>query len=193
MAAFLGSPDSGKTLGMTWNALIVTVLRPQLGIYANYHLNALKYTYLSSIEQIDEMYNAYFFGDELWSWADSRESRKARNKAIAKILGACGKRNVQVYYSAQKLNQIDRRIRENTRWYVVPELSKHMHIPGYQSPRGEDTIPGTCTLYWYNMIGGSPHDLYAGSKPDFMQTFNALLVMGTYDTREEIAMVETEQ
>lgn len=190
MTAFLGIPDSGKTLGMTWNALLINAFKSNMKIYANYNLKVIDYIHISSIEEIDDMYDAYFFGDELWSWADCRESKQAKNKMISKILLASGKRNVQVYYTAQKLNTMERRIRENTQWYVVPELLNTIRVPGYVSPRGEDEFNLYCKLYWYRMMGGSPHNMYAGNRPDLIQEFFTPLVMGMYDTREEIKDVK---
>lgn len=129
--AIVGLQGVGKTLSMSYMG-IRNYLKGKR-IYANYWL-AFDYDFVSSVDEIDAINNpkilkgkpkipSVFLGDELWSWMDSRESPKARNKFLAGLLLRSRRRQVEIFYTAQDIMQIDARLRRVTNFVAFPRLS----------------------------------------------------------------------
>ena len=186
IVAFVGNQGSGKTLGLTFNAWFsfrymyhlvngFWQIKPDWKIYANYKLKGIDFEPITNIDEIDKMRSGTFFGDEFWSWADSRESETPLNKIISKIILAARKRNVNIFYTTQKLHQMEKRIRDITDMIVVPRLY------GWKIIRNEP-IPLKCELNWY--------DSSLNEMKDFRQRFYTLKIFDMYDTTEEISSIE---
>jgi hypothetical protein len=122
LICFEGELGAGKTASLTYFAL--RNYQKHRKIYANYHLN-FPYTAVTSIEQIEDMREGFFAGDELWLWLDSRSSGSQKNKAISAILLKSRKRGIQIGYTTQNFHQMDRRIRHITDFIATPTLNKH--------------------------------------------------------------------
>ncbi|KXH75943.1 MAG: hypothetical protein AM326_08240 [Candidatus Thorarchaeota archaeon SMTZ-45] len=120
LMAFVGELGAGKTLSLTYFAYL-NYLRG-VKVYSNYHLN-FPYIPVTSIEDIEDMKEGFFAGDELWLWMDSRASGSKKNKAISSILLKSRKRGVQICYTTQSFGQIDNRIRNITDFIACPFMS----------------------------------------------------------------------
>ena len=157
------SGNSGKTLSLTYLAF-----RNYLNgvkIYANYHLN-FPFTYVTTIEQIDEMKEGFFAGDELWLWIDSRASQSRKNKIISSILLKSRKRNVNFSYTTQSFMQVDKRIRNVTDFVATPMLSPDERW---------------CRIMFFS---------YPSYSKARIVKFRTAPVFELYDTREEIAPLQ---
>lgn len=138
---FVGGLGSGKTLCLTWLALMNYKLG--IPIFSNYHLNKIDYTYIEPelqeketkkasadklIEMIDNMRNGFFAGDELWSMMDSRMSFTKQNRFCAKILLKSRKRKLRIGYTAQDFMQTEKRLRRITSYIGYPSYDKYRHL-----------------------------------------------------------------
>lgn len=92
-------------------------------VFANYKLLNIDYKYIATIEDIKNIRRGKFYADELWLWLDSRiSSFDEYNKEISNILLKSRKRFYDVFYTAQGLHQIDKRIRLITDFILQPEI-----------------------------------------------------------------------
>ncbi|MEM1544341.1 MAG: zonular occludens toxin domain-containing protein [Candidatus Methanomethylicia archaeon] len=135
--AIVGELGTGKTLSLTFLAwhyyLKWQKSRP---IYANYHLNLyyldkdrkinyIPYKYISSPEELDQIRNGFFAGDELWIWLDSRATATKKNRFTSMILLKSRKRDMDVVYTTQSFGQVDKRVRTVTDFIAFPILSRN--------------------------------------------------------------------
>lgn len=170
--AIVGQLGAGKTLAMTHLVSYnYTILKK--AIYSNYHLKRIPYTPVTTLEQIDDMRDGVFAGDELWSWVDSRASRTKANRMVAKIALVARKRGVDIFYTTQSFHQMEKRIRDITNIIIKPAINR------------KNTI---CTLLWYDRLEiDDPRP-----KPFYISKFLARPVFNLYDTRQEIDDLEYE-
>jgi len=120
LMAFVGELGAGKTLSLTYFAYLNYL--KGIKIYSNYHLN-FPYEPVRTLEDIEDMREGFFAGDELWLWMDSRASQNKKNRVISAILLKSRKRNIQIAYTTQSFGQIDLRVRRITDFIAVPMLS----------------------------------------------------------------------
>lgn len=132
----------GKTLTLTylgWNNWYYK----NREICANYNIYGIPYTPVKTLDDLKRMIPAetptleqlmnikevVFLGDELWRWIDSRcalyditkrEREHIKNKIITDILSASRKAFVTVIYTTQTVMQVDKRIRDVTDFTVYP-------------------------------------------------------------------------
>jgi len=163
LIGIVGELGSGKTLSLTFMAYRNYVKGKK--IYANYHLG-FPSTLVTDVEQINDMHEGFFAGDELWLWLDSRVSGSRKNRFISAILIKSRKRDVQIAFTAQGLHQIDKRIRTILDFVAVPMLDKN------------ETI---CKLPIYTYPYGTLVKIYKFPTAPFFKL---------YDTKEEINPIE---
>lgn len=72
---------------------------------------------------IAELEDGVFLGDELWAWLDSREFGQKKNKLGSKILLTSRKKNVHIFYTAQGLDQMEKRVRNITDFEAEPVMT----------------------------------------------------------------------
>jgi hypothetical protein len=157
-----GNLGSGKTCTLTF--LGTYFYKRGHNIFANYHLK-FKYTPINSLEDIDNVKQGIFLGDELWGWIDARASISEKNKQIAKILLRSRKRGVDIFYTAQHFKQMDVRVRRITDMLLFPEL--------YPT--------GKCVIKFFNVFGDRVRRPIA---------YNANKIFNLYDTTEEVKEIE---
>lgn len=168
LVGIIGELGSGKTLSLAW--LMQHNFYRGRQLYSNFHLKPpLRYTPIKSIEEIEDMREGVFGGDELWLWLDSRASRTKVNRAVAMILGKSRKRGIDIIYTTQSFKQIDIRIRNITDFIIEPKLSKNEIF---------------CTMFWY-----SRWDLRSPFK---IKRFYTPPIWDIYDTNEEIGLLPEE-
>jgi hypothetical protein len=78
---------------------------------------------VNSIPDLEKMKSGFFTGDELWSWLDSWEGKSEKQRLISSILLKSRKRDVTIVYTAQHLQQINKRIRDITDFIAYPVIS----------------------------------------------------------------------
>ena len=177
--AIVGLQGVGKTLSMSYMG-IRNYLKGEK-VYANYWL-AFNYEFVSSVEEIDAINNpkilkgkpktpSVFLGDELWSWMDSRESPKARNKFLTGLLLRSRRRRLQIFYTAQDIMQIDARLRRVTNYVAFPRLSP------------EDP-PMDCELRIHELINYGLGKARVGRHIKTIP-FKTALIFEIYDTEDE--------
>lgn len=147
-------------------------------VYSNYHLE-FPHIRIHDIEGFNKMRHGFGAFDELWKWADARESLKtyktkggkkeSRNRIVSAILGACRKRKVEIGYTAQTKRQIDVRIRENTDTICRTWID-------------QDTL--ICYIYMFEYFGHE-HPFTIANNYDNV-SFNLEPIFQLFDTDEEI-------
>lgn len=117
----LGGMGSGKTLLLS--KLLRDDLKVKKKIYSNYKL-AFKHQILETediykyAEQEEELSNLSIGLDEIYLYVDSRLSSQKKNRIYSYFLLQTNKRDVNLYYTAQRLNTVDKRFRENTGLFI---------------------------------------------------------------------------
>lgn len=96
-------------------------------IYSNYKLN-FDFKPVTNAEALDNMTDGSAFFDEFWLWCDSRMSMSQKNKSISGIALKSRKRNMDIYYTAQNLSRIEKRIRNITDVILIPEINEKTGI-----------------------------------------------------------------
>lgn len=120
LMAICGELGAGKTLSLTYLAFRNYCKGRK--IFSNYTL-AFEHERIEKIEDIENIRNGFFAGDELWLWLDARSSLKEKNRVISSILLKSRKRDVHIAYTTQSFKQIDKRIRNITDFIAIPMLS----------------------------------------------------------------------
>lgn len=169
----------GKTLSLTYMG-IRNYLKGKK-IYANYWL-AFDYNFVSSVDGIERINNpkilsktgeekvpSTFLGDELWSWLDSRESPRKRNKFLTGLLLKSRRRKYDVFYTAQDIMQIDARLRRVTNFIAFPQMSPDKN---------------SCILEIRELINYGLGKCRVGRKVKTL-TFRTKFIFELYDTEDE--------
>jgi len=140
--AVTGVTGCGKTLAMVFLMLRNYVLKNRR-IFSNFHFHRdpiiaflsqyyerdfFDYEYIEDSSQMEKLRDGVFFGDELWSWLDSRMSGKPSNRTKSIFLLKLRKRGVDVIYSCQMIHTMEKRIRENTEFEAEPILVKNNKV-----------------------------------------------------------------
>jgi len=166
LVALIGQIGEGKTLGLTFlgwhNAMKGKT------IFSNYHLKGFPYTLIKTVDDFLNMEHGIALLDELWLWADCREHKAARNKIINAMLAKSRKKDLEIIWTAQSFRQVDLRVRMNTFFIIIPNLSKNEK---------------RCTLRWFHYT-----DVYG--RPVKNIRFSTESIFKMYDTNEEIHMLE---
>ena len=118
----LGLQGTGKTMLMTYYAY--QEFKRGRTIYSNYHLKGIDYIPVNTLSDIEKMRNGVFLGDELWLWVFSRTSQSKLNKEINKIIMLNRKRDMDIYYTAQRYMSVDVMLRSVTNYFIYPFLKK---------------------------------------------------------------------
>jgi len=125
IVGILGKQGMGKTMLMTYYGIQENNVGKR--IFSNYHLNGIDYTPIVSLNDLENMRNGVFLGDELWLWIWSRISMSKINKEINKIVMLNRKRNVSIYYTAQLSRSVDVMLREVTDYFLHPFIIPHKY------------------------------------------------------------------
>ena len=119
---FLGEQNAGKTLSMTYYTY--RYFKQGYKIYSNFNLN-FKHTKITKKIILDwvmakqQLNNSIISIDELYLMMDSRSFGKASNKLFSYFILQTSKRGVHLFGTAQFLNSIDLRIRDNIKNLVI--------------------------------------------------------------------------
>jgi hypothetical protein len=117
IVGMVGDMGSGKTLLMTM--LLKQDFDNDRTILCNYHLN-FKYELLKVKKLIDEaknnkqLKNLTLGLDELHISVDARTSMSKRNRIFSYLVTQTRKRSVDLYYTTQFFDQVEKRVRQNT-------------------------------------------------------------------------------
>lgn len=120
----MGDRGTGKTCFLT--CLLHTDYEEGRKIISNYRL---EFPVINmSFEQVtglpEELQNATLGFDELGIGADSREFFSKTNKKLAKLITQIRKRNCILFYTVQRLNLIDKRLRQQTDYFFLIEKTR---------------------------------------------------------------------
>lgn len=170
----VGDIGCGKTLFMTYLGY-----NCYLDHYTNYANYVLKFPYINidSLKDISELCSGrnLITLDEGWITADSRKAGSYRNILLSKQVLQSRKQRADVLYTTQYANQIDIRIRQITKEFIIPEIM-------YWT---EDDIPAIIKADYYESIGGFKFK-EKGSR--IFDVFNTHLL---YDTNQRIESTES--
>jgi len=164
LIAVVGELGSGKTLTMTYLVWRNWYYKKKK-VFSNYKLYGIPFTLVNSLQDFEQISDGVFAGDELWSWADSRLSQKARNRFVSTILLKSRKRGLTVIYTSQSFDQIDKRIRKVTDFVAYPIMNRTNEVCKVLLFKGSKPNPT-------NLM----HTLYFKTQPIFE----------LYDSTEEI-------
>jgi len=168
LMGIVGELGAGKTLTLTFLGWKNWIIRKQK-VFSNYHLYKIPYYYISAVNQLEFPRNGVVLMDEIWRISDSRLSLKERNKFVADILGRSRKRHLHYLFTAQLIDQIDKRIRKVMDFSVYPLLNRNQTL---------------CKITFFRT--GFPKE------GNYMKTgyYKTVVVFNLYDTDEEIDMEE---
>jgi hypothetical protein len=119
---FAGELGSGKTLSLTFLTWKNWFYRKK-PVYANYHLYKIPYTMVDSVEKLDLMKEGFFAADEFWLWVDALNTKEKKNRVVTNILLKSRKRGLTYCYTAQTLEQLNRRVRKVQDFTAYPILN----------------------------------------------------------------------
>jgi hypothetical protein len=92
-------------------------------VFSNIPLYGIPYTFITDIEQFDIISEGFCLFDELWSVCDSRMSLKKKNSFVSRVLGRSRKRHLNISFTAQMVDQLDKRVRKICDFTSYPILS----------------------------------------------------------------------
>lgn len=156
-------------------------------IHANFWLNLPDVHYVTTMEDIDKIYDGYAFFDEFWSWIDSRVSGYSDvNLVVTGILLNSRKRGFNIIYETKLAHMTDRRIRENANYYLKP--NKYIDIDGELTQINQNILyqidmKPYIENTWF-IVGLCDSDGFMLEEDCFQ--FPLTAGMGLYDTKEEI-------
>lgn len=116
VAGWAGRMGAGKTLNMTkWGCIMAEAFgRP---IYANYHINHPQAHYFSDFRDIAEsVHDAIICWDEIMVDHDSRNWESKKQQQFTHWFCQTRKLRCSFFYTTQRLNTLEKRIRENTQY-----------------------------------------------------------------------------
>lgn len=128
VVGIIGNRGAGKTCLLT--SLLYIDYNMKHKIIANYHLK-FPFTYMpfEELSELPESLKGATIGmDELGIGADSRQFFSKRNSNITKLITQLRKRHCLLYYTVQRHNLIDKRIRQQTDNYILMEKTGHKGI-----------------------------------------------------------------
>lgn len=163
-----GNLGAGKTLVLTLILLLMDEKSSDdFKVVTNYHTDVTDeyVTNPMELEEISKELEGIQGLDEIWGWADSRNS--GNNEIFNEMIINSRKRGWIVVYTAQNFHMVDKRLRQNTDYGIIPEHHKNV---------GEDKAK----LHIFSMDKGEL-EMHLNTK-----SFNPEAVYNTYDTREEV-------
>lgn len=124
VVGIIGNRGAGKTCLMT--DLLYKDYKAGRKVIANYHLKfPVVYMSFEKVATLpEELQDATLGFDELGIGADSRAFFSKRNSKISKLVTQIRKRKCLLYYTVQRFNLIDKRIREQTDYFILMEAKK---------------------------------------------------------------------
>jgi len=119
----MGDRGAGKTCLLTF--LLKLDYDRSRKIISNYHLQFdFNYMTLTDISELpDEVQNATIGLDELQVGADSRRALSKANLGITKLATQLRKRVCILYYTTQRFNLVDKRMRDQTDYIITSEAT----------------------------------------------------------------------
>jgi len=115
----VGLQGTGKTMVMTGLGYSEKLRGKQ--IYANYSLK-YPYTYIDSLQALDNIHDGIVLLDEFWLWVFNRSSMSRINQDIVKIVMLNRKRGITILYTEQTYTQVDKLIRNVTNYWILPKI-----------------------------------------------------------------------
>jgi hypothetical protein len=97
-------------------------------VYSNYPLYGIPYIFLKAVNQFDLCREGFILADELWLICDSRLSLTSKNRFVASILSRSRKRNLNISFTTQLLDSLDKRIRKILDFSALPVLNPNETI-----------------------------------------------------------------
>lgn len=134
IVGIIGKRGCGKTITMA--KTVVDMLKKGKIIYTNFHINkkGIDKKYHKKINLLDneffknykdfKLYNCALFLDEVYVYIDSRTSGSKRNRLWSYFINQTRKRDVDLYFTTQFFRQVELRLRENTEFFVFPQVIK---------------------------------------------------------------------
>jgi len=120
IGVFLGEQNEGKTLSMT--SRLYEAYKKGFKVYANYNLEfphkKITKKLLEEWTKDKKHFNKAVFGiDEIYLILDSRSSTSKTSKIFSYFLLQTSKRDVHLFCTAQYINTIEKRLRNNLKFY----------------------------------------------------------------------------
>lgn len=168
---YLGARGSGKTLSMVKDAYIEykrgrRVITNMEDVSFGEHLSNDE---IKKLTKESDLYDAVLLIDEAQIFFDSRRSMKKENLNFSYFVLQTRKRNIDIYFTTQFSNTIDRRIRDNIDYVAYPHYISDYYV---------------CEVEYIDNT--SLEDPYLIEPKKSKVFFNALQVFSLYDTNETI-------
>jgi hypothetical protein len=135
---FLGD---GKTIFMVRCAL--RDFKKGRKIYANFKLKGIEYQFLNisdflNTENSEKYKNASLFIDEITLFMDCRRSSRKENISLSTLLRQSRKRDLDIYYTCQNLDETDLRLIRYTSIFIIAQRcftikdNKYVELENYR-------------------------------------------------------------
>lgn len=202
LIGIVGDRGDGKTLLLT--ALLREDYDNGLNIFSNYslffpkprfkgQLPPQKRTFKDIVTMPEELRNASVGLDELHIGADSRQSMNKSNLILSKLITQMRKRNLDVYYTTQRLNSIDKRLRQQTDFFIMVErvYCSHDKFDEQGVPQELWFKYQIIDAYYYdtmNTKGDKEGFIYYGATKDLFELYDTDEIID-YDDEEAIGNV----
>ncbi len=115
ITAYVGLPGAGKTYGLVLEAL--KALQDDRDVYSNFYIDKEGITKISGFRDLLRIRNGVVILDELNLWFPSRLWNKIPPEILS-LWAQSRKRGLDVFYSSQHLDRVDKVIREITNYVV---------------------------------------------------------------------------
>ena len=134
IVGIIGKRGCGKTLTMA--KTVDEMLKKGKTVYTNFNIDkkAINKRYHKQLFLLDndffknykdfKLYNCALFIDEIYVYIDSRTSGSKRNRLWSYFINQTRKRDVDLYYTTQFFRQVELRLRENTEYFIYPQVIK---------------------------------------------------------------------
>ena len=128
-----GFMGDGKTIFMVRSLL--KDYKKGRKIFANFKLNNVEYTQLDindflNKDDADKFHNCTIGIDEITLFMDCRRSSRKENIAISTLLRQSRKRSLDIYYTAQNLDETDLRLVRYTSIFIIAQRLYAKHNDG---------------------------------------------------------------
>lgn len=149
-----GDIGQGKTLAMV--SFIVREFRElHRPIISNFELKGIPHEYvtfedvLDMVEQERSYDSVCFAIDEAHIWLDSRTSVTKENRMFSYFLNMTGKQGINLYYTTQSFDQVDKRLRKRTTISIHVRRKGDLHLLTIRHANGRNARAVIVGPQWY--------------------------------------------
>lgn len=131
IVAYLGGKGRGKTLTMTKDAYDYYLMGYRVMTNMdniNFPAQIITNEQIKQINKDSNIVNCVLMIDEAQVFFDSRMSQTSGNKNFSYFIQQSRKRNIHIFYTAQFVNDVEKRLREQTDIKATPKIDEDTSV-----------------------------------------------------------------